>query len=76
MTCIDILRRAEKWFIGHHTGRWPPDTAQSELESHFHAIADVLVAETFFQANIDGHGRMFFVPDHRRFWDATSFILL
>ncbi|GAI94878.1 unnamed protein product, partial [marine sediment metagenome] len=30
---IDILRRAQQWFLGFHTKHWPPDSLQSELES-------------------------------------------
>jgi integrative and conjugative element protein (TIGR02256 family) len=66
----DILRRAEQWFLGHHTGVWPPDTVESELEAHFERVSDVLVGEPFFTEDLDGFGRMFFVWDIRRRWEG------
>jgi len=67
---IDILHRAELWFLGHHTGNWPPDTAESELEAHFERVTDVLIAEPFFSDDLDGFGRMFLVWDIRRRWEG------
>jgi len=69
---IDVLKRAEKYFIGFYTGRWPPDTAETELESHFNYAANVLMANTFFESVPDGYGRFFFVPDIRRLRDVQS----
>ena len=66
LSAIDVLRRAEKWFAGVYTGHWPPDTQQSELESHFPYAGDVLVAAPFFADEIHGHGRLLFTQDIRR----------
>ena len=67
-----VLRRAETWFLGHYTGRWPPDTAESELEAHFIYASDVLLAEQFFADDVRGHGRFYMIPDLRRMIDAPS----
>jgi len=70
LNAIEVLQRAEKWFLGRHTGHWPPDTAQSELELHFRYWSDVLVDRVFFDPNIVGHGQLFFACDLRRYlWD-------
>lgn len=66
MDILQVLRRVEQWFAGHHTGRWPPDTEQSELESHFPTLSHLLVEDTFFAPDLVGHGRMFFALDLRR----------
>ncbi len=66
-----ILRRAEEWFMGLHTGRWPPDTAESELEPHFAYAADVLLAARFFADDVRGHGRFYMIPDLRRMIDMS-----
>ena len=63
---IDVLRRAEQWFLGHHTGHWPPDTAESELETHFRWAGDALLSEVAYSANVQGHGRLFLVKDFLR----------
>ncbi len=72
LTGVDILRRAERWFLGLHTGRWPPDTAQSELEAHFQRVADVLVEEVFFDADLVGHGRLYFIRDYQRQFETKE----
>jgi len=69
---IDILQRAEAYFLGYHTKRWPPDTIDSELESHFHHLSDMLMADTFYESVPDGHGRFFCIPDLRRLRDVRS----
>lgn len=70
---VDILRRAGKYFTGYHTGRWPPDTVESELESHFACVNDVLVEDTFYHPDLDrGHGRLFFAWDLRRFHEIPQ----
>ncbi len=68
---VQVLRRAEQWFLGVHTGRWPPDTADSELEAHFPFASNVLLAERFFEDDVRGHGRFYAVPDFRRLADAS-----
>lgn len=60
---VDVLRRAEQWFLGHHTGRWPPDSRDSELESHFYHAGDVLLSSKFYALEIEGSGRFFLVYD-------------
>lgn len=56
---VEALDRAEKWFLGHHTGHWPPDTEESELEAHFWPVFDMLVGEPFYDSDIAGHGRFY-----------------
>ena len=68
---LQVLRRAEDWFFGYHTGHWPPDTADSELESHFRYVSDVLLAERFVADEFSGHGRFYMIPDLRRIIDAS-----
>ncbi len=69
LTILDVLRRTEQWFKGHYTGHWPPDTAQSELESHFLPLTDILMEDAFFAPDLQGFGRMFFALDPRRQWE-------
>ena len=69
---LQSLARAEQWFLGHHTGHWPPDSAESELEMHFVPTRDVLVGESFFREDIVGHGRFYMVPDLRRSIDSAN----
>src|SRR5437660_610405 len=59
---IDALRRAEQWFLGYHTGHWPPDSVESELEAHFQHVTDVLLGDTFYSAALNGCGRFLPVP--------------
>lgn len=66
LNCVEILTRAESWFLGLHTGKWPPDTVHSELERHFWPVTDALVEETFYDANLLGRGQMFFIQDYQR----------
>lgn len=54
---IDALRRARQWFSGIHTGHWPPDCGESELEPHFLCVGDILVSEQFYSVRPDGRGR-------------------
>lgn len=70
VTGVQALSRAERWFLGLHTGNWPPDSADSELEAHFKYATDVLLSETFFRDDIDGFGRFYMVPDLRRLQDS------
>lgn len=70
LDAIHVLRRAEQWFMGLHTGRWPPDTVESELEAHFSYAGNVLVASVFYDPQLGSHGRFFLVPDLRRVRDG------
>jgi integrative and conjugative element protein (TIGR02256 family) len=72
VTGDQCLARAEQWFLGHHTGHWPPDSADSELEAHFACPADVLIGESFFREDIEGQGRFYMVPDLRRAIDSDN----
>jgi integrative and conjugative element protein (TIGR02256 family) len=63
---LTTLRRAKKWFLGHYTGRWPPDSAESELEPHFLYAGDVLLSQIFYSPSITQHGRFWTVPDLNR----------
>ena len=72
LTGVDILRRAEAYFLGYHTNRWPPDTIDSELESHFHDISHVLVADTFYELLPRTHGKFFCIPDLHRLRDVAQ----
>lgn len=69
---VDALRRAEKWFLGYHTGRWPPDSHDSELEPHFNYTGNVLLSSAFYADDMVGHGRFFMVRDMRRVLDGTQ----
>jgi len=69
---IDVLRRAEQWFLEHHTGHWPADSVSTELEPHFEHAGDILLSNVFFSPDIDGFGRFFMVPDFRRHIDAVE----
>jgi integrative and conjugative element protein (TIGR02256 family) len=70
VTGVDALRRAEQWFCGHHTGRWPPDSADSELESHFEPALDMLVAEVFYTEALGQYGKLYIAGDPRRQTDS------
>lgn len=72
ITGIQALGRAERWFLGIHTGNWPPDSAESELEAHFERVSDILLSEVFFREDIDGYGRFYMVPDLRRLQDSEQ----
>ncbi|MDP9471863.1 MAG: ThiF family adenylyltransferase, partial [Chloroflexota bacterium] len=70
---IDALRRATQWFLGAHTGHWPPDSAESELEAHFYRVTDVLLAGRLLEAGLEGgHGKFFFTRDYRRIIDVPT----
>jgi integrative and conjugative element protein (TIGR02256 family) len=66
LTGVDVLRRAGRYLLGHYTGHWPPDTADSELESHFLQAGDVLLPSSFYQMELGGFGRLFLVLDFGR----------
>jgi integrative and conjugative element protein (TIGR02256 family) len=68
----DVLRRAERWFLGLHTGHWPPDSYESELEAHFVRAGDVLVSRTFFSPQLTGRGEFVMVRDMRRIVDRAT----
>ena len=72
INAVDVLARAEDWFRGYHTGRWPPDSHQSELESHFAYAGEVLLSKTFYAEEIGKSGRFFMVHDVRRIIDGSS----
>ncbi len=67
---IDILRRAQQWLLGFHTNHWPPDSLQSELESHFKYVSNVLLGEVFYTKDLNGYGRFCLIPDLRRVVDS------
>lgn len=69
---VDVLGRAEEWFIGFHTGRWPPDSYESELETHFLYGGDILLSKPFYSTELTGSGRFFMARDMRRIIDAVS----
>lgn len=70
LSILNILKRAEQWFIGHHTGRWPQDTIDSELEQHFAYASDLLIDDAFYAPELAGRGRMFFVFDLQRLHES------
>jgi integrative and conjugative element protein (TIGR02256 family) len=72
ISVIDVLRRAEEWLVGHHTGRWPPDSRESELETHFFYGGDILLSGTFYTPEIAGSGTFHMVRDMRRLLDGVS----
>lgn len=63
---VEVLRRAEEWFMGHHTGRWPPDSLESELEAHFRYAGEVLLSGVFYGPDVTGSGRFYLVRDMAR----------
>lgn len=73
---VDVLKRAEAWFIGYHTGHWPPDSVESELEAHFTPRGDLLISDIFYREDLTGWGRFFFTPDGRRADDTGGLGLL
>jgi integrative and conjugative element protein (TIGR02256 family) len=63
----DVLRRAGRWFMGMSTGHWPPDTIDSELESHFEIGGDIVIEEkSFFDSRFSSRGRLSLVFDFAR----------
>ena len=68
----DVLRRAERWLLGYHTGRWPPDSRESDLEPHFLYAGDLLLSNAFYGDGLDGGGRFFMVRDMRRMLDGAD----
>ncbi len=73
ISIVDVLRRAEAWFAGHATGRWPPDSRESELQSHFlRTGAGILLSRTFYSDRLRGQGEFFAVRDIHRFFVGQS----
>ena len=70
---VDVLKRAEAWLMGHATGRWPPDSRESELQSHFYqSKVAILLSRTFYSDRLHGHGEFFAVRDLHRFYVGKS----
>lgn len=70
---IDVLKRAEAWFMGHATGRWPPDSIESELQSHFYRSQGILLSKVFYSDDLHGCGEFFAVSDiHRVYVGKTQ----
>jgi len=67
-----VLRRAERWFLGFHTGHWPPDSRESELDAHFWCIGDVVLSRRFFRTDVVGRGEFFMVRDMPRLLKAAT----
>jgi integrative and conjugative element protein (TIGR02256 family) len=73
ISIVDVLKRAEAWFVGHATGRWPPDSVESELQSHFFpSKIGVLLSKTFYSDRLRGSGEFFAVRDLHRFYAGQS----
>jgi len=73
ISIVDVLRRAEAWFTGHATGRWPPDSRESELQSHFlRTEAGIILSRTFYSDRLNGHGEFFAVRDIHRLFVGQS----
>ena len=70
---INALRRAERWLLGMHTGHWPPDSADSELETHFNLATSVLLGAAFYDDSLtEGtSGEFYLVPDYRRAFECS-----
>ncbi len=70
---VDVLKRAEAWFLGHVTDRWPPDSRETELQAHFYRVGfGILLGKTFFSDVLKGHGEFFAVKDVHRFYVGRS----
>ena len=70
---VDVLKRAEAWFMGLATGHWPPDSRASELQSHFYrSSSEILLSKTFYSDRLHGHGEFFAVKDVHRFFVGQS----
>jgi len=70
---VDVLKRAEAWLMGHATGRWPPDSRESELQSHFYrSKGEMLLSRTFYSERLHGYGEFFAVRDVHRFYVGKS----
>lgn len=73
ISIVDVLKRAEAWFMGHATGRWPPDSRGSELQSHFYRTeAGILLSRTFYSDRLRGQGEFFAVRDVHRFFAGAQ----
>lgn len=62
---VDALKRAERWLLGVHTGHWPTDSEESELEAHFRPAGNILFSGIFYQDDLGDSGAFYFVQD---FW--------
>lgn len=71
LTVLKILSRAEKYLLAFDTGRWPPDTAESELESHFETNNSILIPSSFLDPKLTGFGRFFYVTDYTRLYKGS-----
>ena len=69
---VDVLKRAEAWFMGHATGRWPPDSIESELQSHFYRSQGILLSEVFYSDALHGRGEFYAVSDVHRVYTGKS----
>lgn len=70
---VDVMRRAESWLVGNAAGHWPPDSRESELQSHFYrAGVEILVGKTFYSDRLRGQGEFFAVRDVHRFYLGKS----
>ncbi|MBN8600333.1 MAG: ThiF family adenylyltransferase [Planctomycetes bacterium] len=73
ISVIDVLNRAEAWFLGHITGRWPPDSKETELQAHFYRVGfGILLGKTFYSELLKGNGEFFAVKDVHRFYVGRS----
>ncbi len=73
ISVVDVLRRAEAWFLGHTTGRWPPDSKEAELEPHFlRTKHGIILSRTFYSDRLSGQGEFFAVADIHRFYVGRS----
>lgn len=62
----EVLRRAELWFVGQITGRWPPDFFENGIQSHFRYCCDILLSKTFFSQELGERGSFVAVRDLNR----------
>jgi integrative and conjugative element protein (TIGR02256 family) len=73
ISVVDVLKRAEAWFLGHVTDRWPPDSKETELQAHFYRVGyGILLGKTFYSDVLKGHGEFFAVRDMHRFYVGRS----
>lgn len=69
---VDVLKRAEKWFLGHFTGHWPPDSQRSELENHFYRSGDILLGDRLFDNDLTGWGEFYAARDVQKLFITRS----
>lgn len=73
ISVVDVLKRAEAWFLGHTTGRWPPDSKEAELEPHFpRTRRGIILSKTFYSERLNGQGEFFAVVDIHRVYVGRS----